>query len=312
VTRPGSWSRSSPATRPRPEAADRRPLFRCRPAVPGLAARRRRRHPGRADGGRRPVVRDRRDRRRGTGSLKNQVTAVRSLLRFLHQRGRIPGPLDGAAPAAAGWHRPPLTRKIRPGDVAAILASCDRDTHAGRRDYAILILLARLGPRAGEAAAARVGDIDWRSGTILVRGRADATSGSRFRPMPGRRSRTTAGMPGRRPRPAGCCSCTPRPLPAAVIPGGRPCRGPGLPAGRAGAGQRPPAAARRRDRDARARSCIRCNIPPLAWGRCSRGCGVTGRLAGGRAGRGTRRGSGVTGSRLRWMTGCGVQIGWAG
>jgi integrase/recombinase XerD len=108
---------------------------------------------------------------RGTGSLKNQVTAVRSLLRFLHLRGRIPDPVDGAAPAAAGWHRPPLTRQIRPGDVAAILASCDRDTHAGRRDYAILMLLARLGLRAGEAAAARVGDIDWRSGTILVRGK---------------------------------------------------------------------------------------------------------------------------------------------
>jgi integrase/recombinase XerD len=108
---------------------------------------------------------------RGTGSLKNQVTAVRSLLRFLHLKGRIPGPMDGAVPAAAGWHRPPLTRRIRPGDVAAILASCDRNTHAGRRDYAILMLLARLGLRAGEAAAARIGDIDWRSGEILVRGK---------------------------------------------------------------------------------------------------------------------------------------------
>jgi integrase/recombinase XerD len=108
---------------------------------------------------------------RGTGSLKNQVTAVRSLLRFLHLKGRIPGPMDGAAPAAAGWHRPPLTRRIRPGDVSAILASCDRSTHAGRRDYAILMLLARLGLRAGEAAAVRIGDIDWRSGEILVRGK---------------------------------------------------------------------------------------------------------------------------------------------
>jgi integrase/recombinase XerD len=109
--------------------------------------------------------------RRGTGSLKNQVTAIRSLLRFLYLRGLIPDPVDGAAPAAAGWHRPPLTRKIRPCDVDAILASCDRGTHAGRRDYAILMLLARLGLRAGEAAAARAGDIDWRSGTILVRGK---------------------------------------------------------------------------------------------------------------------------------------------
>ena len=109
--------------------------------------------------------------RRGTGSLKNVVTAVRQLLRFLHLRGLIPDPLEGAAPAVAGWHRPPLTRRIRPGDVAAILASCDRSTPAGRRDYAIVILLARLGLRAGEAAAARAGDIDWRSGQILVRGK---------------------------------------------------------------------------------------------------------------------------------------------
>lgn len=109
--------------------------------------------------------------RRGTGSLKNDVTAVRSLLRFLHLRGLIPGPMSAAVPAAAGWQRPPLTRKIRPGDVTAILASCDRDTHAGRRDYAILVLLARLGLRAGEAAAVRAADIDWRSGTVLVRGK---------------------------------------------------------------------------------------------------------------------------------------------
>ena len=108
-------------------------------------------------------------RRRGTGSLKNDVTAVRSLLRFLHLRGLIPDPLDGAAPAAAGWHRPPLTRKIRPEDVDAILASCDRDTHAGRRDYAILLLLARLGLRAHEAAGLELGDIRWRAGTIVVR-----------------------------------------------------------------------------------------------------------------------------------------------
>jgi integrase len=109
--------------------------------------------------------------RRGTGSLKNAVTAIRALLRFAHRRGRIPSPLDGAVPAAAGWHRPPLTRPLRPEDVAAVLASCDRGTHAGRRDYAVLLLLARLGLRAGEAAAIRAGDVDWRAGEILVRGK---------------------------------------------------------------------------------------------------------------------------------------------
>lgn len=107
----------------------------------------------------------------GTGALKNEVTAIRALLRFLHLWGLIPERLDGAAPAAAGWHRPALTRKIRPGDVAAILASCDRSTRAGRRDYAIVVLLSRLGLRAREAASIRSGDIDWRAGTVLVRGK---------------------------------------------------------------------------------------------------------------------------------------------
>ena len=109
--------------------------------------------------------------RRGTGSLKNAVTAIRALLRFAHRQGRIPFPLDGAVPAAASWHRPPLTRPLRPEDVAAVLASCDRGTHAGSRDYAVLLLLARLGLRAGEVAAIRAGDVDWRAGEILVRGK---------------------------------------------------------------------------------------------------------------------------------------------
>lgn len=108
---------------------------------------------------------------RGTGSLKNAVTAVRSLLGFLHLRGLISSTMDGAVPAAAGWHRPPLTRRLNPADVASVLGSCDRHGHAGRRDYAILILLVRLGLRAGEAAAIRTGDIDWRAGEILVRGK---------------------------------------------------------------------------------------------------------------------------------------------
>ncbi len=175
--------------------------------------------------------------RRGTGSLKNQVTAVRSMLRFLHLRGLIPDPLDRAAPAAAGWHRPPLTRKIRPEDVDAILASCDRDTHAGRRDYAILMLLARLGLRAGEAAAAR--------GTRRADAAPGRCRGSDRGLLP---ERQAAGRGQRNAVPA-----RPRPLRPAVILGGRPSRGPVLPAGRAAAGQRPSAPARRRDRDAAGR-----------------------------------------------------------
>lgn len=111
--------------------------------------------------------------RRGSGSLQNVVTALRALLRFLHVRGHLPVPLAGTLPAIAGWSRPPLTRALRPADVARLLDSCDRATAAGHRDYAVLMLLARLGLRAGEAAALRTGDVDWRGGEILVRGKGN-------------------------------------------------------------------------------------------------------------------------------------------
>lgn len=57
-------------------------------------------------------------------------------------------------------------------DVDALLASCDRSTTSGRRDMAILVLLARLGLRAGEVAALQLRDVDWRAGEIVVRGKA--------------------------------------------------------------------------------------------------------------------------------------------
>jgi len=58
-----------------------------------------------------------------------------------------------------------------PGQLAGLLASCDQDTAAGRRDFAILTLLARLGLRAGEVAALTLDDLDWRAGEITVRGK---------------------------------------------------------------------------------------------------------------------------------------------
>lgn len=192
--------------------------------------------------------------RRGSGSLHNDVTAVRSLLRFLHLRGIVPDSVDGAVPAAADWHRPPLTRKIRPDGVAAILASCDRDTHAGRRDYALLMLLARLGLRAGKAAAIRTGDIDWRCGTILVRGKGGYDE--RLPPSARCRRRDRGLLPERPPaecRKRGAVPARPRPLRAGDAVDGRIRRDTRLPAGRAGADQRPPVPALRRDCDAAGR-----------------------------------------------------------
>src|SRR5579859_2782033 len=111
--------------------------------------------------------------RRQAGALRQTVSAVRALLRFLHVHGHLPTPLTAAAQGAASWRGGELPRALEPGQAGQLLASCDRRTASGLRDYAILMLLWRLGLRAGEVAECRVGDIDWRRGEILVRGKGN-------------------------------------------------------------------------------------------------------------------------------------------
>jgi integrase/recombinase XerD len=110
-------------------------------------------------------------RRRSTGSAKILVTALRSLLRFLVVEGLAAPGLQDAVPAVAGWRGAGLPKALPDGQVAALLAACDRETATGRRDFAVLTLLSRLGLRACEAAALELGDIDWRAGTVTVRGK---------------------------------------------------------------------------------------------------------------------------------------------
>jgi integrase/recombinase XerD len=100
------------------------------------------------------------------------ATALRSLLRFWHVEGLTNGPLDRAVPKVAN-RRPALPRGLEPAQVQALLASCDRGTAAGRRDLAILVLLARMGLRAGEVAALALDDIDWRRGELTIRGKGN-------------------------------------------------------------------------------------------------------------------------------------------
>jgi integrase/recombinase XerD len=100
------------------------------------------------------------------------VAPLRSFLRFCHLEGVIPLPLDGAVPSAAGRRMSPLPMGIPPGDLDRLLGSCDRRSARGRRDYAILGLLSRLGLRAGEVAAMVLEDIDWRRGELVVHGKA--------------------------------------------------------------------------------------------------------------------------------------------
>jgi integrase/recombinase XerD len=99
--------------------------------------------------------------------------------RFLYLEGETPIALATAAPAMAGWRNTSLPRGLEPDQVKRLLSSCDRRTAVGRRDYAILVLLARLGLRRGEVAALRLDDIDWRRGEIAICGK-----GNQHDPLP--------------------------------------------------------------------------------------------------------------------------------
>ncbi len=105
------------------------------------------------------------------GTAKLTVTSLRSLLGFLHLEGVIRRPLAQAVPSVAGWRLAGLPKRLEADQVQSLLASCDCDTANGRRDFAILTALARLGLRAGEVATLRLDDVDWRAGEIVVRGK---------------------------------------------------------------------------------------------------------------------------------------------
>ncbi len=109
----------------------------------------------------------------GGGTPPRMVTALRSLLRFLHVEGLIDQPLVTAVPPVATWKLAGLPQALQADQVAALLGSCDPATVVGRRDLAILQVLVRLGLRAGEAAALRLDDIDWRGGELTVCGKGN-------------------------------------------------------------------------------------------------------------------------------------------
>jgi site-specific recombinase XerD len=111
--------------------------------------------------------------KRSTPSAQQLVTGLRALLRYLHVAGVIELPLRWAVPAVADRRGLSLPRGLEPVVVARLLASCNRHSLTGRRDYAVLLLLTRLGLRAGEVAAIRLEDLDWRGGELLVRGKGN-------------------------------------------------------------------------------------------------------------------------------------------
>jgi site-specific recombinase XerD len=109
--------------------------------------------------------------RYSVGQAKNVVAGLRSLLRFLFLEGLIHAELAQAVPGVAGWRGSGLPKGLDPGQVGALLRSCDRRRGMGRRDHAILSVLVRLGLRAGEVAALELSDVDWRRGEVLVSGK---------------------------------------------------------------------------------------------------------------------------------------------
>lgn len=111
--------------------------------------------------------------RLSAGSLSNVATGLRALLRFLYVQGYTATSLAPAVPTAPGWRDEGLPRAAELAQVAGLLASCDRRCASGRRDFAILTLLARLGLRAGEVAMLSVDDVDWRAGELVVTGKGN-------------------------------------------------------------------------------------------------------------------------------------------
>lgn len=104
-------------------------------------------------------------------TAKLLTTALRSFLQYGRYRGDIQLDLAAAVPLVANWSMSSVPRAIAPDQVRRLLARINRRTAVGRRDYAILLLLARLGLRAGEVVSLELEDIDWKNGSLSVRGK---------------------------------------------------------------------------------------------------------------------------------------------
>jgi integrase/recombinase XerD len=108
---------------------------------------------------------------RSVGAGQYFVAAVRSFLRFCRVEGLVRDDLSAAALTVTGRRTSLLPKGISAGEAQALLRCCDRRRAVGRRDHAVLQVLLRLGLRAGEVAALRLDDIDWRAGQIVVHGK---------------------------------------------------------------------------------------------------------------------------------------------
>ena len=110
--------------------------------------------------------------RRGRGETRTAVTAIRSFLRFLVSEGRVAAGTEQCIPTIPQWRLASLPRYLEADDVERVVRSCDLSTGHGLRDHAVLLLLSRLGLRAGDIVAMTLDDIDWLRGTLRVQGKS--------------------------------------------------------------------------------------------------------------------------------------------
>jgi site-specific recombinase XerD len=108
---------------------------------------------------------------RSRGETRSAVTAIRAFLRFLIAEGQVPPAIEHAVPTVPQWRLSSLPRYLEAPDVERVLGCCDLSKGHGLRDRAILLLLARLGLRAGDIVGMTLADIDWRRATLRLRGK---------------------------------------------------------------------------------------------------------------------------------------------
>lgn len=106
---------------------------------------------------------------------KLMTTALRSFLQYAHYRGLIETDLRASVPTVANWSMASLPNALSSDELQRLLSSCEQETAVGRRNWAILLLLARLGLRAGEVVGLRLDDLDWATGEVCIRGAGTRT-----------------------------------------------------------------------------------------------------------------------------------------
>ncbi len=110
-------------------------------------------------------------KQQGNGAIKTMISALRIFLRYLASQDKCLAGLENAIPRIASWHNASLPNYLQQSEVQRILDTCDINMVMGMRDKAVILLLARLGLRAGDVANLNLTDIDWHDGSIIVSGK---------------------------------------------------------------------------------------------------------------------------------------------